>query len=948
MNNPYFYDPKEKPEWHLPLWALVTIIALMVALLTASACYIFLMPKPSSVPQTTTTRSTLTFSSNFYGMDLDITNMEREEIDDALLFCALNRYDKIIISTDNPADTESIIYTVQSAYNQGLSPYIMFNLAAASNGFAKGYDLNQATIYLKKLCVVDELSGIFFEGWDIFKPENSPFADLAFGYTIKDLCKIVRYTDAELFVGLYCEGTAAENTLPLAWTYDSLFDMLLIDGGGYMNGSSNSFEQNMSAWEKAVDRYAETIYMMRSSRAGSKFMGWDEPDQLLWQAVALNKDSGLQFCIDSYSAAATDPTETMNKLNNFLISLADNNYIISDMVFTSPSSQNSSTYSSVIVFAGASDPNHPLIMNGEEIKRDRLGHFEEVVELEPGTNKFTFIHKSREYTFSINYMSSVIALVYPNTTEYYDSGSTVSVSAVAKKGSTVTATIGNKTVTLKQETFYEESVDSFGEYYNFAGSITLPVLTADTDMGKIMFEGTLGGETFQKEGGTVAVYRKQPSDNSETPSFNLPEEDGYIDVGSKFVAEVVVDRAETFDTEYLNDYSKPTNSYLPKGTIDYCAESTDRLFGSEGEKLFYRTLRYGKRVYVTSERNGREIAIYESTLPETNNLEIAYFKEADRSTSLALKVDWKAPFRFEMGGQQYIDDDNGEARPYYTVNSMTCSYVDITFCYAENVLGNISISESNPLFSGYEWIQNEADWTLRLWLKKSGGLYGWNAEYDSEGRLVFDFLHPAKIVPADNIYGVSLENAVILLDPGHTGTIEKGATHNLFEKNEKYNITEAMANLALSIEIKRQLESLGATVHLTRGGNNLDSLLTLNQRLDMVSEYKPDLFLSIHHDYNKYASLNGFTSFYFTPMSWRLSQKIYNATESAGIYANHHGNLWHTLYVTRITDCPAVLTENGFMSNDNEYQNVITNASVTQKRAAATVKGIVDYFQSIQ
>ena len=259
-----------------------------------------------------------------------------------------------------------------------------------------------------------------------------------------------------------------------------------------------------------------------------------------------------------------------------------------------------------------------------------------------------------------------------------------------------------------------------------------------------------------------------------------------------------------------------------------------------------------------------------------------------------------------------------------------------------------TISSSNPVFSWAEWIKNEADWTLRLHLKKAGSLYGWSCEYDDSGRLVFSFLHPAKLTSADNIYGVSLQNVVVLLDPGHTGTVETGATHNLYGKNQKYNVTEAMANLTLSLEIKRQLEALGATVYLTRTHNNLSSTLSLNERIKMIDEIKPDIFISVHHNYNKYASPEGFSSYYFTPISWRLSDKIYNATNATALYREMRGNMWHTYFITRVTDCPAILTENGYISNDYEYQNIITDPSANQQRAAATVKGIVDYFKGIQ
>jgi hypothetical protein len=52
------------------------------------------------------------------------------------------------------------------------------------------------------------------------------------------------------------------------------------------------------------------------------------------------------------------------------------------------------------------------------------------------------------------------------------------------------------------------------------------------------------------------------------------------------------------------------------------------------------------------------------------------------------------------------------------------------------------INDNNPLFSSAQIIKNKNDCTLRLHLKNKGKFYGWSAEYDETGRLVFKFLHP--------------------------------------------------------------------------------------------------------------------------------------------------------------------------------------------------------------
>lgn len=56
---------------------------------------------------------------------------------------------------------------------------------------------------------------------------------------------------------------------------------------------------------------------------------------------------------------------------------------------------------------------------------------------------------------------------------------------------------------------------------------------------------------------------------------------------------------------------------------------------------------------------------------------------------------------------------------------------------------------------------------------------------------------------------------------------------------------------------------------------------------------------------------------------------------------------WHYYFMGRCSVCPVVLTENGYMSNSYDFQNIM-NDSVNTKKAKAITQGIVDYFLSIR
>ena len=51
--------------------------------------------------------------------------------------------------------------------------------------------------------------------------------------------------------------------------------------------------------------------------------------------------------------------------------------------------------------------------------------------------------------------------------------------------------------------------------------------------------------------------------------------------------------------------------------------------------------------------------------------------------------------------------------------------------------------------------------------------------------------------------------------------------------------------------------------------------------------------------------------------------------------------------MNRVSVCPVVLTENGYMSNLYDFKN-IKSSEVNTKKAEALTKGIVAYFKSIQ
>ena len=290
-----------------------------------------------------------------------------------------------------------------------------------------------------------------------------------------------------------------------------------------------------------------------------------------------------------------------------------------------------------------------------------------------------------------------------------------------------------------------------------------------------------------------------------------------------------------------------------------------------------------------------------------------------------------SPFYFRIP-QTYIDPSNRD----YRITAATYKYIDITFCYASVFTGKIKIPKNNPIFKSAKIIKNKSDYKLRLYLKKKGGFYGWTADFNSKGQLVFKFLNPAKISRAKNKYGYDLTGVRILIDVGHGG-IDPGAVS--FSKTH----TEAYQNLYLSNLIKKELESIGATVYMTRTSNVVSSS---DDKLKMLRKVKPDYCIAIQHNFSVSSTANGFDAYYSQPISMKATKYIRSHTAKTKIY-KRTGIGWHYYYTARESVCPVVLTENGFMSNKYDYKNAI-KSKVNRRKAKAITKGIVQYFSSIQ
>lgn len=191
-------------------------------------------------------------------------------------------------------------------------------------------------------------------------------------------------------------------------------------------------------------------------------------------------------------------------------------------------------------------------------------------------------------------------------------------------------------------------------------------------------------------------------------------------------------------------------------------------------------------------------------------------------------------------------------------------------------------------------------------------------------------------------YDLPLLGRVIFVDPGHGGR-DPGTSYG--------NILEKDIVLDISKELRKQLESKGAIVYMTRETDiDLSSIWDvrkkrgdLYRRILMYKKYQAELYLSIHINY-------------YSNTRWSGAEVLYNSINSENkLFGQILMNNFKTslgskrslkktdLYMYKSTTVPGVLIECGFLSNPNE-RYLLQQKNYQKKLSQVITDSVVYYF----
>lgn len=597
---------------------------------------------------------------------------------------------------------------------------------------------------------------------------------------------------------------------------------------------------------------------------------------------------------------------------------------------------------------------YPAYLDGEMFMFDADGTSTVALSLKTGLNKFTFSQNGKKITYKIKvrFSGDLIRSVapLPNLTAYMGKKSTVTVYAAS--GSEVTVKVGAKKVKAKALSY--ES----GGYRKYVADIKMPDSRMEIEsIGRIYVTAVLGSQTQTADGPNVvySVPETTTSASGTLPAVNKEKDEPYEVSGSDFsvtavtqgategvtyttsptsglqytgnqMCVVTADYADTWPAGTNSDSFVPFYTTLAKGTMDYVVGQSEA-YDSEEEKMrYFYELSCGRRVL------RENVMLLERYDMGQNSLSVLSSRTDGGELEIRLSTRWKVPYSFSFAPQSYYAGYN----KLYNVESFTAEYIQFTFYHTSSASGKIDTTGSSVVSSASWGIDSASGAvTLTMPLSQKGKYFGYSLSYDSNDNLIIRI----------NNNPQTLKGAVIVLDPGHGGRDPGTLGYD-------GAVEEADLNFATAAAVMNELQKKGATVYLTRYE---DKYMSLDERKAIARSVKPDVFACIHANGSVNASNYGTTTYYFRPMSKPLAKSIYDELVAAwqSLYASSperqsrvsRGCDFHPFSVTRIEDCPSVLIETGYVTN-NEECAVMADTASREKLAAAIANGIESFILS--
>ncbi|RZM77121.1 N-acetylmuramoyl-L-alanine amidase [Leptolyngbya iicbica] len=576
---------------------------------------------------------------------------------------------------------------------------------------------------------------------------------------------------------------------------------------------------------------------------------------------------------------------TLSSLAIMPVAIADTN-MASDLFIAYPPAAHE-TVSDRIFLIGTGDPDQPVLVNGAPIEyRSPAGHFAPTVPLEMGENTFTLTQGDDTLTLSITRISATPTV--PAGSWFVPESLVPQVDIALPAGERVC--------------FGVQAIADADIAVNWADqviplappptAVTLPpnyaVLTSQNEpvpLAATPYEGC----TTLPATGEIGPPTYSLATRGQPETVTAPGTIRRLNTTDFQVAEVIVDSGIA-RTGPSTSYSRITP--LPAGT-------RAAITATEGDWL---RLDYGGWIRAS------ETAIAPATAPPRSILRSVTSEQIPGWTEVRFPLQTPVPIVIDQTA------DTLTLTLHNTTPQTDTIYFDV-----------------DPVVQRLDWQPVLPDRAQFRFQFRTEQQWGYKVRYEGT-TLVLSLRHPPTLA------NDSLAGATILLDPGHGSENDLGA-------RGPNGYPEKDVNLVVSKLLRDELEARGATVVMTREG---DDDLFPGDRVDIINQVEPTLALSIHYnalpDAGDALNTAGIGMFWYHAQAHDLSEYLHN-TLVQDLDRPSYGVYWNNLALTRPTVAPSVLLELGFMINPDEFE-WITDPNSQGELAQALADAIAQWLNT--
>ena len=549
--------------------------------------------------------------------------------------------------------------------------------------------------------------------------------------------------------------------------------------------------------------------------------------------------------------------------------------------------ENHQTTSDRIFLIGTADPEEPVLVNGTPIEnRSESGHFAPTVPLDPGENVLTLTQGDATQTVVVTRLSATPTV--PADSWFVPDSLVPQVDVTRPAGELMCFGMqalpdAEIVVNWANQTIpLTPQVDAVALPPNYA------VLTSQNDPVPLAATAYAGCTPMPATGELgQPTYVLRNGDRRQTAA--APGAIDRLPVTPLPVAAVTVDSGIA-RTGPSTSYSRITP--LPQGT-------RAAITAIEGEWL---RLDYGGWIRAS------ETAIATTTMPPRSTLRSVTSKQISGWTEVRFPLQTQVPIAIDQTA------DTLTLTLFNTTPQTDTIYFDV-----------------DPVVQRLDWqpvLPDQAQFRFQF---RGDQQWGYKTRYEGT-TLVLSLRHPPEVASD------SLAGSTILLDPGHGSDNDLGA-------RGPTGYPEKDVNLVVSKLLRDELEARGATVVMTREG---DDDLFPRDRVEIINRVEPTLALSLHYnalpDAGDALNTAGIGMFWYHAQAHDLSEFLHNYLVQE-LERPSYGVYWNNLALTRPTVAPSVLLELGFMINPYEFE-WITDPDAQTELATGLAEAIEQWLQT--